>query len=138
METQFKSLNNFFDEVLFELKCNSETKAYIVSIFSKYKAADFDLSKDSVTMTFAQARNKQDFLTFQTLGDWIFFSKTFAPDHLNNASEDYYRTIGRMSYDSCYKLINRKWKIFEELSDNFIVLEKQTRKLLHNNLINRP
>lgn len=131
METQYKSINNFFNEIFAELRCNHETKAYIVSIFSKYKTSDFDLSKDSVTLTFVQARDKQDFLTFQTLADWIFFSKTFAPDYLNNASEDYYRTIGRLSYDSCYKLINRKWKLFEELSDNFIILEKQTRKLLN-------
>lgn len=130
MEFQVKSINNFFNEVLSELQCRNETRAYIVSIFTKYKAADFDLSKDSVTLTFAQARDKQDFLTFQTLGDWIFFCKTFAPEHLQYASEEYYRSIGRLSYSSCYKLINRKWQLFEELSDNFINLENQTRKLL--------
>lgn len=130
METQYKNLTNFFNDTLSELNCNSDTRAYIVSIFSKYKFSDCDLSKDSLTLTFAQARDKQDFLTFQTLGDWIFFSKSFAPQHLHHASEEYYRNLGRMSYGSCYKLINRQWKLFEELSDNFIVLEEQTRALL--------
>lgn len=134
METQYKNLNTFFNEIFSELKCQKDTKAYIISIFSKYKLSDFDLSKDSLTLTFAQARNKQDFFTFQNLGDWIFFSKTFAPNYLKNASEEYYYTLGRMSYYSCYKLINRQWKLFEELSDNFIILENQARKILSNNL----
>lgn len=135
MQTNYKNLTTFFDEVLEELPCQSATKAYIVSVFTKYKNPDFDLSKDSVTLTFAQARDKQDFSTFQNLGDWIFFSKTFAPAHLNNASEDYYRTVGRLSYYSCYKLINRQWKLFEEIADNFIILEEQTKKLLSKNII---
>lgn len=136
MQTNYKNLTTFFDEVLAELPCQSDTKAYIISVFTKYKSPEFDLSKDSVTLTFSQARNKQDFLTFQNLGDWIFFSKTFAPNHLQNASEDYYRTIGRLSYYSCYKLINRQWKLFEEIADNFIILEEQTKKLLSKTIIN--
>lgn len=92
--------------------------------------ADFDLSKDSVTVLFAQARSKHDFLIYQNLGDWIFFSNTMASAHLHNASQDYYQTIARLSYYSCYKLINKKWKLFEELSDNFPVLESKVKEKL--------
>ena len=134
MQTGYKNLTAFFDEVLAELPCQSDTKAYIVSVFAKYKNPEYDLSKDSVTLTFSQARDKQDFSTFQNLGDWIFFSKTFVPAHLHNASEDYYDTVGRLSYYSCYRLINKQWKLFEEMADNFIVLEKETRTLLGKNL----
>ncbi len=112
------------------LQCQPETRAYIVSIFTKYKAAHFDLSKDSLTLTYAQAKDNRDFSVFQNLGDWIFFSKTFAPTHLHHASEDYYQSLGRQSYYSCYQLINRKWKLFEELSDNFVPLERDTREIL--------
>lgn len=130
MEPTYKNLNQFFDEALSELKCQSDTRAYIVSIFARYRTAEADLSKDSITLAYAQAKMNQDFLVFQNLGDWIFFSKTFAPGHLNNASEDYYQTIAQLSYYSCYRLINRQWKLFEELSDNFVCLEQNTRQLL--------
>src|SRR5271157_981923 len=90
MDTFHKNISSFFDELLIDLECQRDTKAYIVSIYGKYKTAQFDLSKDSVTLLFAQGRSKQDFLTYQNLGDWIFFANTIAPQHLNKASKDYY------------------------------------------------
>jgi hypothetical protein len=135
MDTLHRNITNFFEELLNDLQCQRDTKAYIVSIYGKYKSAEFDLSKDSVTLLFAQARNKQDFLAYQNLGDWIFFANTIAPNHLRHASKDYYDTIARLSYYSCYRIINRQWKLFEELSDNFLVLESQVKnKLLSQNL----
>ena len=130
MDSSHRNISSFFDELLIDLKCQRDTKAYIVSIYGKYKTAEFDLSKDSVTLLFAQARNKQDFLTYQNLGDWIFFANTVAPAHLRFANKDYYDTIARISYFSCYKIVNRQWKLFEELSDNFLVLEHQVKDKL--------
>lgn len=132
MDWTQKNITKFFDEILNDLNCHHDTRAYIVSIYGKYKTAQFDLSKDSITLRFAQARTKQDFLTYQNLGDWIFFSNTLAPKHLQFASKDYYDTIARLSYYSCYKLINRQWKLFEELSDNFLVLERQVKSKFKN------
>jgi hypothetical protein len=128
MDIYHRNVTNFFDELLNDLECQRDTKAYIVSIYGKYKSSEFDLSKDSVTIQLAQARSKQDFLTYQNLADWIFFSNTMAPDHLKFASKDYYDTVARMSYYSCYRLINRQWKLFEELSDNLLVLEDQVKR----------
>lgn len=130
MPTIYKNITELFDDLLIDLECQQDTKAYIISIYGKYKSAQFDLSKDSVTLLFAQARNNQDFLTYQNLGDWIFFANTLAPTHLKFASKDYYDTVARLSYYSCYKLINRQWKLFEELSDNFHVLETQVKNRL--------
>ena len=130
MDVFHKNISSFFDELLNDLHCQRDTKAYIVSIYGKYKTAEFDLSKDSVTLLFAQARSKQDFLGYQNLGDWIFFANTLAPSHLRFASKDYYDTVARLSYYSCYKLINRQWKLFEELSDNFLKLESQVKNKL--------
>lgn len=130
MDTFHRNITNFFDEMLNDLTCQRDTKAYIISIYGKFKSAQFDLSKDSVTLHFAQARNNQDFLTFQNLGDWIFFANTMAPNHLRFASKDYYDTVARLSYYSCYRLINKQWKLFEELSDNFLSLEDQVKKRL--------
>lgn len=122
-----RNIGSFFDELLIDLKCQSDTKAYIVSIYEKFVTTEFDLSKDSVTLRFAQARSKHDFLTYQNLGDWIFFANTIAPRHLQFASKEYYDTIARLSYYSCYKLINRQWKLFEELADDFQALEEQVK-----------
>lgn len=130
MNIAYKNITTFFEEQLNDLECQRDTKAYIISIYGKYKSAQFDLSKDSVTILFAQARSNQDFLTYQNLGDWIFFSNTLAPTHLRHASKDYYDTIAKLSYYSCYKLINREWKLFEEIADNFNVLESQVKTKL--------
>lgn len=127
MDVIHRNLSSFFDELLIDLECQHDTRAYIVSIYEKYKTADFDLSKDSVTLQFAQARAKQDFLVYQNLGDWIFFANTIAPQHLQFASKEYYDTIARLSYYSCYKLFNKQWKLFEELADDFTTLEEQVR-----------
>ena len=134
MDTLYKNLNNFFEELLTDLECQRDTKAYIISIYGKYKSAEFDLSKDSVSLLFAQARSKHDFLSYQNLGDWIFFANTIAPKHLHHASKDYYDTVARLSYYSCYKLINREWKLFEVLCDNFITLEERVKEKLATSL----
>lgn len=131
MEIIRNNITKYFDELLIDLDCQRDTKAYIISIYGKYKSAQFDLSKDSITLRFAQARSNQDFLTYQNLGDWIFFANTIAPNHLRFASKDYYDTVARLSYYSCYKLINRQWKLFEELSDNFNILETQVKNRLN-------
>lgn len=128
------NVESFFDDVFEELKCEPATKAYIKSIFSKYKDARHDLSKESVTIVFANAKQRLDFSSFQNLADWIFFMRSFAPDHLSSASEEYYETVARLSYYRCYLLINKQWKLFEEMSDNFVCLENQTRSLLSKNL----
>jgi hypothetical protein len=130
MDFSHKTISSFFDELLNDLNCQHETKAYIISIYRKFQTAEFDLSKDSVTSMFSQARSKQDFLIYQNLGDWIFFANTMAPSHLKFASKDYYDTVARLSYYSCYKLINRQWRLFEELADDFILLEAQVKKRL--------
>jgi len=130
MDILHRNISGFFDELLMDLNCHQDTRAYIVSIYGKYKNADFDLSQDSIGLIFCQARAKQDFLTYQNLGDWIFFANTVAPQHLQAASKDYYDTIARLSYYSCYKLINREWRLFEELADDFLNLEDQVKKRL--------
>lgn len=128
-----KDITKFFEKLLNDLECHAATRAYIVSIYGKYKSTEFDLSKDSVTLLFAQAKNNHDFLIYQNLGDWIFFINTLAPNHFSCANKNYYDTIARLSYYSCYKIINKQWKLFEELSDNFNFLESQVKNKLYQN-----
>jgi hypothetical protein len=130
MNILHRNISNFFEELLADINCRQDTRAYIASIYGKYKSAEYDLSKDSVTLLFAQARSKQDFCAYQNLGDWIFFTNTIAPNYLNKASKDYYDTVARVSYYSCYKLINKEWKLFEELADDFLSIENQVKHKL--------
>lgn len=121
------SLNNFFDRLFRDIDCQRNTRAYIISIYDKYKTAQYDLSKNSITLLFAQARDQNDFLTYRTVGDWLFFTGTAFPKHLCDASADYYNSVARLSYYSCYNLIRRQWICFQELADRFVVLQEQVK-----------
>lgn len=127
----YVNVNKFFQDVFADLKCQNDTKSYIISIYDKFKSADTDLSNNSITTQFAFAREKHDFMTYQNLADWIFFNNTLYQEHLKNASKDYYDTVARSSYYSCYRLINRQWKLFEELADNFNYIEEEVKNKLH-------
>jgi hypothetical protein len=126
----YNNVNNFFNEILSDIDCQRDTKAYIISIYDKYKSSQFDFSKNSVTLLYAEAKYKHDFSIYQNIGDWIFFSNTLVSNHLQCASKDYYDTIAQLSYYSCYRLINKQWKLFEELADNFQNIEIQVKDRL--------
>ena len=133
MDVSYKNIDLFFNEILRDLKYQEDTKAYIISIYTKYKSSEFDFSKDSITLMYARAYYEQNFLIFQNIGDWIFFINTITPQ-FSFASQDYYNTIARLSYYSCYKLINRQWRLYEQLADEFIEITDDVRYVLTNNL----
>lgn len=126
-----KSIIDLFEPLLNDLNCQRDTKSYIVGIFGKFKTPDFDLSQHSVTLLFAQAREKQNFCVFQNIGDYLLFTSVF-PGHLKAANKDYYDTIARLSYYSCYRLINKQWPLYEELADEFVNLESQVKQRLQH------
>jgi len=125
-----QNLTTYFANELEVLECDEDTRAYIVSVFGKFRDATFDYSKQSITLLYSDATIKQDFFTFQNIGDWLFASYVMWPAHLNNASHEYYSTIGRLSYYSCYRLLQRRWRLYEELSDQFIPLSNEVRDIL--------
>lgn len=126
----FTSLNNYFQIELQKLECGDELKAYIISIFSKYKSANTDLSKRSVTVEYSLAKFERDFARFQNIGDWIFFTNSLYPESLSRASKSYYYSIGQMSYYSCYRIV-RDWPLYEQLADQFIYLSNASRNIIH-------
>jgi hypothetical protein len=133
MELVRFGLNKYFSSLLEELDADDDTKAYIIGVLDRFKSASIDYSKDSLTTIYAAARFRQDFLIYQQLGDWLFFCNSICPEHLNSASKDYYILIGRSSYNSCYKLLNRQWKLYEQLADQFEYLSEETRSLIREN-----
>ena len=128
MELFYKDdIQKLFSELLFDVKCEAATKSYLISIYSKYRTSEFDYSKDSITLLYGRARDQRDFSTFQGIGDYVFWSITLYPEHLKHADKSYYRDVARLSYHSCYQILNRQWQIYNELADSFILLENQVK-----------
>lgn len=126
------NLNKFFEQEFKILNCKETTKAYIISILSKYKCANFDYSDQSLTIIYGQAKLNGNFSTFQNIADWIFFCEVIFPTYLQNASKEYYHSIAQLSYYNCYKLINRQIDVYEQLSDEFTTLIKLTKNIIQN------
>jgi hypothetical protein len=123
------SVVNYFESILKNLNCENDTKNYIIGVFSK----PIDLSQDSITKLFIKAREEQNFVLYQKIGDWIIFYN--ALNCLKHSFKDYYDDIGRLSYYSCYKLINKKWKLYQELADNLIQLESEIANNLSDQMM---
>lgn len=125
--------SHYFEQLFNQIDCETFTKSYITGIFLQYlRSAQNDLSQENITLTFAKAREENNFLLYQKIGDYLFFMRSMYPNFLINASEDYYRTVARMSYYSCYNLINKKILVYENMADEFISLEQQARKIIIN------
>lgn len=128
-----QNVSEFFNQLLSDLPCRADTRAYIVGIFDhfqKLRPTDF---QGSAAERFCQAREKQNFSNFQRLADELFLTQIIAPEYLHkHASQDYYHTIVRLSYYSCYKLLNRQWQLYEELADRYLTLEYEVKQRVNN------
>ena len=103
------TVSDFFAKLISDFDYDEKTKAYILSIFDKYTTSSSDLSKNSLTLLFFDAQNTNDFIKYQNIGDWVLYAKSILPASLSDASADYYITIGRVSYLSCYHIMNERW-----------------------------
>lgn len=130
-----EKLDTVFSESIDKLPCHKNTKAYITNILISPNKEGGDFSKASLTLIYSKAKFEYNFELFQLLGDWILFCETVFPENLNNASKEYYQEIARDSYYRCYKMINKKWLLFEELADRFPILVSRlqiTKTVLQN------
>lgn len=110
-------------ELFEDLECQPDTRSYITGVFYKFRHSREDLSKHNLTLLFAQAHEKQNFLIYQNLADYLFFKNSYFDEYNKN----YYDNLARLSYLSCYRLIQKKWKLFEELADNLVHFEKEIK-----------
>lgn len=117
-----EKLDSIFSESIKNLPCHKNTKAYITNILTSPNKEGCDFSNKSLTLIYSKAKFEYSFELFQLLGDWILFCETVFPENLNDASKEYYQEIARDSYYRCYKMINKKWLLFEELADRFPIL----------------
>jgi hypothetical protein len=129
MET-ISSVASYFSRELESLNCDDLTKAYIVSILSKFKSSIDDLSNESITIRYSKAKFNHDFHGFQTIGDYLFFCNALFPEHLNGASIEYYSSLAQSSYYHCFLIMNKSFRIYERLADEFVPLSNSTRKII--------
>lgn len=131
-----RTLASFFAIQLQRLECDENTKAYIVSVFDRYKKTTDDYSKESITLIYADARNRQDFETFQSIADWVFMSSVYFPESLRGANKNYYFSIAKMSYYSCFRMTAYKLLFYEQMADDFCKLSINARNILINDFVN--
>ena len=125
MICQLISIEDFFIQKMQDAPCQEATKAYIVNTFVGFKRTQsgnefnaLDLSDKSITIEYHRAQMESNFERYQQIGDWILFSSAMFPESFV-VSSDYYDSIARLSYYKCYQIVNKQWKLFEELADNF-------------------
>lgn len=119
MLLQVQNLESLFSESIERLPCQVSTKAYVSNVFTNNVT---DYSNQSLTLVYSKAKFEYRFDLFQALADWILFCKTMFPENLSGASDDYYSALAQDSYYRCFKMINKKWLLFEELADQFPVV----------------
>jgi hypothetical protein len=126
MFDNYENLTKFFEEKLHDLRCQRDTKAYIIGIYGRYKNVEYDFSKNSITILYSQAKEQNSFFMYQNIGDWLFLTSSMFPESLKYASKEYYNNIAQLSYYRCYKLM-KTWKVYEELSDEFVGLTSEIK-----------
>jgi hypothetical protein len=72
-----------------------------------------------------------NFVEYQSIGDSILWIASVTPQYIKQ--EELYMTIGKNSYYQCFKLVNKKIDVYEELADNFekIVQQIKVQKIIH-------
>lgn len=128
---QIKRLDLFFQTQVETLSNYTiDTRAYITNTLSSLR---HDYSKDSLTIIYAKAQETSRFDLYQNIGDWILFVKTLCPDNTDAAISEYYDVLAQNAYYRCYRILNKKWELFEELSDTFPILVKDLRdRFIHS------
>ncbi len=119
------SLEKFFVDKVKCIPCQEDTKAYIVSTFVGFKKCEpnQNLYGKSITLEYNKAQLEHSFELYQQIGDWILFIKSMYPESLN-VSGEYYDSIARLSYYKCYRIVNKQWRLYEELADKFPLVVK--------------
>lgn len=108
-----KHAEEWFRERIEVIPHSPELKAYVVGVLKRFVVAPFDLPSNSVVIAYANAKFSGDFVKFQQLGDWILWQRSFMPtqDHV-----EIIERVGMESYQSCYVLLRKQWKVYQELS----------------------
>ena len=128
-------LRSWFTTILDnKLNCSKQTTSYIINVFSTYSRSEVSLTKESIVLAFIHAKQSYSFVEFQSLGDWVLWSKTFRNEGILSYN-DVYESLGRISYQTCYKLLAKKWPLYEELADLLPEITNNVRVIINDQMI---
>lgn len=124
-------LDVWFSERLHELDYRPETLAYVAGVLKAQVSPCHgeSLAGQSIVLAFEHARSKGNFVEYQRIGDWILFVDVVLPDSIKHERE-VVETIGRLAYYSCYRMMQGRWDVYEELADQLPVLAHHVRNKL--------
>lgn len=110
-------LDVWFASRLQDVKCSEDTKAYVTGIMCRFRSAQDDMSNESIVLAYADAKRSGQFVTFQRIGDWTVWIGSMYPARIEQHRE-VTESIARLSFYTCHRLLNGKWRVFEELADD--------------------
>ena len=93
-----------------------DTASYIEGVFlSNIRMQSNFLGNSSIVLAYSKAKTTCNFDLYQSIGDWALWSNSMFS---NLEYQDVYKTLGRLSYYSCYSLLRKEWILYEELADD--------------------
>lgn len=124
------TLEDYFNNRIKNLKCHTDTCAYITSTLCNYKNSVYDFQNKSLTLEFAEAKFESSIKKYNDLADYILFMEIVFKGALCGATPEYYHGLAQSAYYKTYILLNRSWKLFEELSDRLpeIIIQLRDEK----------
>ncbi len=128
-------LDDWFRQRFEALHVSHEARAYLTSLFAtQMRSCDGDMSRSSIVLSYATARLKGDFVSFQRIGDWVTWGLSTVPQSFE--AKEVVVDLGRLSYYACWRLTNREWKVFEEMADTLPLLSERIRDILESERVN--
>lgn len=115
-------LNAWLNDALCEINCSSAAKSYIVNVLSKPTLHDC-----SMVIKFHNARTTGRFHLFQEIGDETLFVCSL----FETKNKDVELTMARLSYYACYRIMQKKWPLYEELADQLPSYTRQIGSAFH-------
>lgn len=116
----------YFKPTIDKLAYSNELNSYLLNLLINSNKLE-NYSNNSLTLKYIEAQNNYNFHLYQSLGDWILFCQVYMPGHLKGAEDKYYNALAQNSYYSCYILLKKQWKLFEELADLYPSVVKDLR-----------
>jgi len=128
---QVTGLETWFVEQLQGLRCSPETRAYVANVLKTlshpHEDAVFAGRNCSVIAAYQEAVVKNDFATYQRIGDWVLWVDAMCPDSLRGKQE-VVENFGRLAYYSCHRILRGQWHIYEELADSLPSIATRIRQ----------
>ena len=118
-------LHDWFASKIGQASLSDEVKAYTVGVLSK----KIDVIDTSIVMEYASACESGEFVKFQKIGDSVLFVSIIHPEFVEQ-NLVVNQTIAMMAYQSCHRILDRKWPVYEELSDRLPYVASSVRNVL--------